>query len=317
MTTVDTKEGWLAGRLKCIAAAGILALALGGLTTAGAQTPEVGRKVGGVNRQAPQIREPEQPDANRTRQEFWNLLHRYPPTLNSVFKLDPTLLSEEAYLAPYPALAAYLKAHPEIALNPDYYLGGLSGTNNSRSAAPPDSGSETRAMVRQFLNNVMIFAAFGIAIGLLTWLIRTFLDYRRWARLSRVQSEVHTKLLDRFSTNEEIMAYIATPAGSKFLQSAPISLDTGTRNMGAPMNRIMWSLQAGLVLCAAGGGLMIASGRVSDDVYLPLEVLGILAVALGVGFAVSAGVSFLLSHRLGLLDPTPHPKPLDPPEVQQ
>jgi hypothetical protein len=155
-----------------------------------------------------------------------------------------------------------------------------------------------------------------MAIGLLTWLIRTFLDYRRWNRLSKVQAEVHTRLLDRFNTNEELMAYIATPAGSKFLQSAPISLDTGTRSMGAPLSRIMWSLQSGLVLVAAGGGLMLASGRMDEDTYLPLEIMGIIAVALGVGFAVSAGVSYLLSQKMGLLDPAPQKRTIEPPEAQ-
>jgi hypothetical protein len=113
------------------------------------------------------------------------------------------------------------------------------------------------------------------------------------------------------------MAYIATPAGSKFLQSAPISLDTGTRSMGAPLSRIMWSLQAGLVLCAAGCGLMLASGRMTDDDYLPLEIMGILAVALGVGFAVSAAVSFLLSHKMGLLEPATQKRQSEPPEGHQ
>jgi hypothetical protein len=33
--------------------------------------------------------------------------------------------------------------------------------------------------------------------------------------------------------------------------------------------------------------------------------MGVLAVALGVGFVLSAGVSFFLSRRLGLFDNTP------------
>ena len=165
---------------------------------------------------------------------------------------------------------------------------------------------------------LFILTGFSVAIGLFTWLIRTFLDYRRWNRLSKVQTEVHTRLLDRFSSNEELMAYIATPAGSKFLQSAPISLDTGTnsRGMGAPLSRIMWSLQAGLVLAAAGCGLMIASGRVGEDAYLPIEIMGIFAAALGLGFAVSAAVSYVLSKKMGLLDPAPQKRAVETPEAQ-
>src|SRR5580704_5412833 len=116
-----------------------------------------------------------------------------------------------------------------------------------------------------------------MAIGLLVWLIRTVMDYRRWNRLTKVQTDVHTKLLDRFTANEDLLAYIQSPAGSKFLESSPITLDAGPRNVGAPLGRILWSVQAGLVVAAAGIGFQVASGHVSDDASLPLHVLGILA----------------------------------------
>jgi hypothetical protein len=255
----------------------------------------------------------DQPDANNVKNEFENLLRRYPPTVLGVFREDPTLLDSEQYLATYPPLASFLSAHPEIASNPAFYLDGLAGDVERQMMNRYGRGDN---MWGELMKDLEIFAGFGIAIGLLTWLIRTFLDYRRWNRLSKVQTEVHTRLLDRFSSNEELMAYIATPAGSKFLQSAPISLDTGTRSMGAPLNRIMWSLQAGLVLCAGGCGLMLASGRMTDDSYLPLEIMGILAVALGVGFAVSAAVSFLMSQKMGLLEPASQKRQPESPEVQ-
>src|SRR3984885_14151843 len=218
-------------------------------------------------------------------------------------------MTQPQYLAPYPALASFLSAHSEIALNPSYYLDGLGGNPWDR---PEDHDGRIMRMWDDFEKFIFILCGFSVAIGLLTWLIRTFLDYRRWNRLSKVQTEVHTRLLDRFSSNEELMAYIATPAGSKFLQSAPISLDTGTssKSMGAPLSRIMWSLQAGLVLAAAGIGLMVASQTIVDrDASDPLHIFGVLAIALGAGFAVSAAVSYLLSHKLGLLDQAPQKRP--------
>ncbi len=62
---------------------------------------------------------------------------------------------------------------------------------------------------------------------MLTWLIRTFIDYRRWLRLTRIQTDAHTKLLDRLTSNEDLMAYIQSPSGRRFLESAPIALDGG------------------------------------------------------------------------------------------
>jgi len=258
----------------------------------------------------------DQPNAEKTKNEFDQLLNRYPPTVRGVFRQDPTLMTQPQYLTPYPALASFLGTHPEIALNPAFYLDGLGGNPWDR---PQDHANRILGMWDDFEKFIFILCGFSVAIGLLTWLIRTFLDYRRWNRLSKVQTEVHTRLLDRFSSNEELMAYIATPAGSKFLQSAPISLDTGTssKSMGAPLSRIMLSLQAGVVLAAAGIGLMVASQTIAErDAADPLHIFGVLAIALGAGFAVSAAVSYLLSQKLGLLDQAPQKRTVETPEAQ-
>ncbi len=298
---------------KQLVAIGILALAMSAWP---AKAQKLQKRTSAPAEQTSQILAVEQPDAQRTRDEFGNLLNHYPPTLRRVFKQDPSLLTEDQYLAHYPALVSFLNSHPEVALNPAFYLGGLL---DSDSEHPMDRFGRVINVWDNFMRDLEVFAGFAMAIGLLTWLIRTFLDYRRWNRLSKVQTEVHTRLLDRFSTNEELMAYIATPAGSKFLQSAPISLDTGasSRSMGAPLNRIMWSLQAGLVLAAAGMGLMVASRTIVErEAADPLHVLGVLAIALGAGFAVSAAVSFLLSQKLGLLEPAVRKRPTESPEAQ-
>ncbi len=254
----------------------------------------------------------EQPDAERTKNEFQELLRRYPPTLHNVFRQDPTLLSNESYLAPYPALITFLNSHPEITHNPTFYTG--------RPDQPEDHQSRTLEMWQRAMGDFMGVLAFSIGATLFLVIGRAVIDYRRWNRLSKTQQEVHTKILDRFSNNDELMAYVTSQAGSRFLQSAPISLETGTpasRNMGAPLSRIMWSVQVGFVLAAAGGGLMIASSRVTDDVSLPLEVMGIVAMALGIGFVVSAGVSYLMSYRLGLLEAPPAKRTNDSAELQQ
>src|SRR5450759_4261870 len=59
-------------------------------------------------------------NARDTRDRLINLLRQYPPSLSEVLRLDPSLLTNEAYLAPYPALAAFLKQHPEVAHNPSF-----------------------------------------------------------------------------------------------------------------------------------------------------------------------------------------------------
>ena len=240
----------------------------------------------------------EQPDAERTKEEMERMFQHYPPMLRNVLQLDPTLLGNPAYLAPYPGLASFLSAHPEIARNPAFYIG-----------EPPrparDSRSQTIDMWKEVYASCGIFAGFLLATGLLVWLIRTFVDYRRWNRLAKVQTDVHTKILDRFTANEDLLAYIQSPAGSKFLESSPIKLDAAPKSLGAPLGRILWSLQGGMVLMAGGIGLQAVGARVRDEAAHPLQALGVLAIALGIGFVASAIISYVISKRLGLIEPPP------------
>lgn len=238
----------------------------------------------------------EQPDAQRTREELSRLLEHYPPTLRGVLALDPTLFGNQSFLAPYPGLVSFLNAHPEIARNPSFYVG------DPGQRFSQDHATQIVELWREVLNALGIFAGFGMGIGLLVWLIRTLIDYRRWNRLAKVQTDVHTKILDRFTANDDVLAYIQSPAGSKFLQSSPITLDPGPRSVDAPLGRILWSVQGGLVLVASGIGLQMVSGRVADDASQPLHALGILGIALGLGFVISAIISFLISQRLGLIE---------------
>jgi hypothetical protein len=118
-----------------------------------------------------------------------------------------------------------------------------------------------------------------------------------------VQTDVHTRILDRFTDNAELLAYMQSQPGKRFLESTPIMLDAGPRSVGAPLGRILWSVQAGLVLAAAGTGIELVSGRFTEDAAQPLQVLGALGIALGIGFVLSALISFWISNKLGLIEP--------------
>jgi len=93
----------------------------------------------------------EQPDAERTKRELGQLLERYPPTLRNVLELDPTLLSNQPYLAPYPALVSFLNAHPEIARSPSFYVG-------EPPQPPKDRASLALDMWREIYNGASVFA---------------------------------------------------------------------------------------------------------------------------------------------------------------
>lgn len=242
-------------------------------------------------------------DSHETRAAFVEVLHRYPTEVSRVLRLDPSLMTNQSYLANYPALAAFLAQHPEVTHSPTFYLGNIQSFDDGHI-------SSSERVWRSTMEGLSIFAVFAIIIGVLTWLVRTIIDHRRWSRVSKVQADVHNKLMDRFTANEDLLAYIQTPAGKRFLESAPLALDAGPRAVSAPIGRILWSVQVGLVMAAAGFGLQYVSGSIDKDVSQPLLAMGILAVSIGAGFVLSAIVSFALSKKLGLWEP-----PAAPPEL--
>jgi hypothetical protein len=248
----------------------------------------------------------QQPDSQRVQQELSNLLQRYPPNLHSVLALDPSLLTNESYLEPYPALANFLSTHPEVARNPSFYVG---EPENRR-----DREGERIRSREEIVNDLVVFSGLSLAMCLMAWLLKTLIDYRRWNRLTNLQTDVHTKLLERFSSNEDLLSYMRTPAGSRFLESAPITLDAGPRSIAAPLGRILWTAQGGVVLVAAGIGLFLVSGRVAYDLSQPLRALGALGVALGIGLVISAIISFMISRKLGLLESAAAPRPQASPQ---
>jgi hypothetical protein len=237
-------------------------------------------------------------NAEETRDRLRQVIEQYSPSLFEVFRHDPTLLRNEQYLASYPGLAAFLQQHPEVGHNPSFFVG---QPQWERNRDPRTAGVD---LWRKMFEALAIFGGFGMAASVLIWLIKTLVDYRRWLRLTRIQTEAHTKLLDRLTSNEDLMAYIQSPSGRRFLESAPIALDASTpRAVSAPVSRILLSIQMGVVLACGGVGFLYASGRVIEEVAPGLLTIGILAIAFGVGFFVSAILAYGLSERLGLLAP--------------
>lgn len=244
--------------------------------------------------------------ADEARRELESILRQYPPALPRILRLDPSLLGNPGYLQPYPALTAFLAQHPEIAHNPGYFFAEYdSNTGDTRyqMTAQDRAVDMWRNAIEGFtIGTVMLAIGSGVI-----WLIKTLVEYRRWSRLSKVQTEVHNKLLDRFTSNEDLLAYIQTPAGKRFLESAPIAVES-PRSIGAPLGRILWSAQAGAVLTVLGLGLEVVSRNALEEVAPPLAAFGAVIISLGVGFIVSAFLAYALTRRFGLLaDPNAAP----------
>jgi hypothetical protein len=243
-------------------------------------------------------------DAREVREQLNQLFQQYPPSLRIVLQLDPTLLSNANYVALYPSLATFLSQHPEVAHNPAYFVGTRTGLNDFNQ-----SRDSLSFRIGQIIEPMAVASVFIVLIGVLGWIIRSIMNHRRWLRVSKLQSDMQNKLLERFTSNEEMLAFIQTSAGQRFLESASMAAESGPRVLSAPVGRMLWSIQLGIVILVAGLGLEIVSYKLSnyEDVVTGFQVMGGIIIALGIGFILSAFGAFLLSRRLGLTDPSPTP----------
>ena len=237
-------------------------------------------------------------DAQSTREELMRILEKHPPAVGRVLKLDPSLMRSETYLAAYPELRDFLTQHGEVSQNAQYYL-------ESVRVSPTEGfqRNDKLELAAAVLAGFAAFTAAGIVLGTLVWVIRTVLEQRRWSRLSKIQAEVHSKLMDRFSSNDELLTYVQTQSGKRFLESGPSPLPQDMAPaVAAPLSRILWSMQLGVVLLVTGLGLLFLSGRALFEIQEIFYIAGCMASAVGAGFLVSAVAAYVLSRRLGLLD---------------
>lgn len=233
-------------------------------------------------------------DANTTREQLQEILRQYPPSVGEVLRRDPTLLSRADYIAPYPQLVGFLQAHPEISRNPSFYFGGYDYYERRTPMSP-----EIEAL-GVLLGGMAGFLGVSAFIGVVVWLVRAVIQHRRWLRQSKVQSDVHTKLMDRMTTNDELLAYIQSPAGRRFLESAPAQHEAESPRLGAPVGPIIWSMMAGIVLATVGIGFRLAAQSVTEEARQAFTVVGVIILALGAGFIISSVMAYLVSNRLGL-----------------
>lgn len=241
-------------------------------------------------------------------------LLRQTPTLTTVVARDPSLLSDPAYVAKNnPQLAEFLTAHPEVARNPDYYL----FTHLNRDGGGPDEALERATWPEMFrgyhertgwdelASDIPPILGVGAFLLAFLWLVRLFLDNRRWHRIFNTQNQVHSKLIEKFSTSQELSAYMETDAGRRFLEAAPIPVSLGAeQRVPNAVARVLTPVQIGVVLVLLGVGFLMLR-HVEPDMRTPMLVLGTVILMPGIGFIISAGITWFLAARLGLMPPKP------------
>ena len=120
-----------------------------------------------------------QTDANTVREQLQDVLRQYPPTVGEVLRRDPSLMTRPDYIAPYPQLAGFLQAHPEISRNPSFYFGGYEYYERRREPMSPEIEA-----LGVLLGGMAGFLGFAAFFSVVVWLVRAVIQHRRWLRQS-------------------------------------------------------------------------------------------------------------------------------------
>lgn len=260
-------------------------------------------------------------------QQFITFLAAHPNIYAELVK-QPKLVRDKGYLRQHPELAAFLSGNPAAGQIPSITRG-LPVSPEMASEPVPDPANlalngpcgpalkiqalqyeAERASSRspehygmgRLMSAVGPFLVFVLILGALLWVLKVTLENRRWSRVAKVQAEVHTKLLEKFGASQELLAYMETEAGKRFLESQPFQLEApGTRPTPYPFGRILLSMQLGVVGLLVGVGLLFLRSRLIEGAEGCL-VLGTLATTVGLGFLLSAAASYGISQHLGLLE---------------
>ena len=133
-------------------------------------------------------------------------------------------------------------------------------------------------------------------LATVAWVIHLVADTTKRQRRLKAQTELHSRLLDKFSSAHEVVEFLQTPSGAQFV-------DSFSSEREEPASGILRSTHRGIVLVVVAAGclgLIKAYGWDNN----PLLVIGVILLCLGIGFLISAAVSHRLSKTLGLAQRT-------------
>jgi multisubunit Na+/H+ antiporter MnhG subunit len=126
-------------------------------------------------------------------------------------------------------------------------------------------------------------------------IVRMAIESGKSKREAEAQLQLHTRLIDKFGSAKELLDYLQSDAGRKFLTPATVQ-----KTM--PYRRILAATQAGVVLTVVGVALWLIRGTFDQEGMRGATLLGGVTLALGVGFIASAILAHMLSRRWGLLN---------------
>lgn len=141
----------------------------------------------------------------------------------------------------------------------------------------------------------------SVVLGVVT-IVRLTLEHMSRSRTLKVQTDLFNRLIDKFGSSSELLAYMQSEAGQQLLKTPALPAPNA-------YTRILNSAQYGAIAAVLGFGILgIGSAFRGKEVADVTFVFGWLAVSGGGALLVSSAMSYLMSKRFGLLNGTDESK---------
>jgi hypothetical protein len=139
-------------------------------------------------------------------------------------------------------------------------------------------------------DQIVLMTVLPITIVFWGWVVWVILEWRRvWHK-----SQLQKKIVDKFSTAQELNDFLQSKEGNKFLNFLRL-------NGRAPREKILSSLSRGVILSCLGIAIIVIGGLFAGEIMYFIA-FGIVLIALGVGFLISTKISYKLSKKWGIID---------------
>jgi hypothetical protein len=146
----------------------------------------------------------------------------------------------------------------------------------------------------EFILPMVITVSF---FAMIAWIVYVIVDGKRRRERLKVFTDFHGKLMDRMSSPAEFNAFMQSPGGQRFLT-------TLQAERGGPKAAIMRSVHTGTIMLTLSIGLLFLQRMDlwNSEARAFVMFMGVIVLALAVGFLVSAVLSWKLGTSLGVMN---------------
>jgi hypothetical protein len=135
----------------------------------------------------------------------------------------------------------------------------------------------------------------AFTICFIVWTV--FSSVRRFL-IAKTKAALQEKILQRIDSSDALTSLAANESGRRFLESITVE----ENQVRSPFGRILFGVQAGIVLFFFGASLLFIQHHI-DGSNPGLIILGTGAIGLGLGFLTASAASIFVSRKLGLISP--------------